>query len=177
MTTTAAPDIHTDAAEVTTRRLQLLGIPSDVIPGVRQYVDALNAAQLTMATTQYPHMLRGYSDASEADRAALVERATVADLAEWFDLDPTATGAGKYVQIVSMVPSGARSVHAVVIKATGQVCKSAGWRQGPAKSTAKATKGQPITRYTLTDLASLSDLLAALQSNPLNIHGGYLYSR
>lgn len=180
--------ILTESYDDTVRRLQLLGIPADVIPGLIQYVEALNAKQLGNAVNQYSHLLRDdlfpeevRYDARGAYLAAHPPKIT--DLKEFFDVDPNATGAGKYVQVVSMRPKWMGradipgepvpdAVHSVVIKATGQVCKSAGWKKGPAKSTAKATKGQPLVRATLTDPQSLSELLSSLDT-----HGSYLYTR
>lgn len=159
--------VLTESRPETTRRLQLLGFAPEVIDPLITYVQELNYQQFLKGTTVYTHLLR---------RPTTPEDPEIAALTEWFDVDPTATGAGKYVQVVQMSwdhrtdTEAPRSVHSVVVKATGQVCKSAGWKQGPAKSTAKATRGQLLSRYTLTDPDSLSALLAAL-----DVHGGYLY--
>lgn len=132
------------------RELALKGIPADVAPALLEYVDRLNL-----------------NDAKRQKAEGRERYAT-------FALDPAATGAGKYIQIV-MTTGGQRSVHAVVIKATGEVCKSAGWKGGPVKSTAKATRGKPLVKYTLTDEASRTALFDRLDTDASAFAGGYLY--
>lgn len=175
-TTNGAP---VGTVEERTRRLQLLGVPPEVVAPLIDYVDALNAAQHRQAE-QYPHLL----DAPDEDRLSLrVHNGEMIDvtaypLREYFDVDPDQTAAAKYLQVVDIAPHWQtgqprpRSVHSVVIKATGEVCKPGGWRKGPARSTSKARKGQPLVAYTLTD----PDSFAAMVSR-LDPHGGYLYSK
>jgi hypothetical protein len=95
--------ILTETHEQTTRRLQLLGIPADVIPGLIAYVDALNDSQYQTAKSRFPHLF-GMHRARSGDTSAL----GMADLKEYFDIDPKATGAGKYVQVVTMEPQPCR---------------------------------------------------------------------
>lgn len=138
-----------ELAEV--RRLQLLGVPPEVIGPLVDYVNALNRCEVDRANTA-SHGFRSY-----------------------YGVDPEQTAAAKYLQIVAADDPGVsqgRSVHSVVIKETGEVCKPAGWRKGPAKSTSKARKGQPLVAYTLTDPDSYAAMLAHLDP-----HGGYLYSK
>lgn len=166
-------------AEDRVRRLQLLGVPPEVIAPLIDYVDALNAAQLKLAYEQYPHLL----DAPDEDRLSLRvhDGEEITDsyaLRSYFNVDPDQTAAAKYLQVVNIEPHWQtgeprpRSVHSVVIKATGEVCKSAGWRKGPAKSTSAARKGQPLVAYTLTDPDSFGALLSRLDT-----YGRYLYSK
>ena len=145
----------------TVRDLTLLGIPADVAAPLIQYVEALNELDARR----------------QAEKKATGEWDFLPDRYAFYAVDPAATSAGKYVQVVmghaddaGVVTSS--SVHSVVVKATGQVCKSAGWKSGPAKSTAKATKGQLLSRYTLTDDLSLAQLLQEIDP-----FGSYLYSR
>lgn len=140
---------HTD----TLRRFATLGIPADVAEGTVAYIAALNAAVDSHWTAS------GYTH----------HRPT-------FALDPAATSAGKYIRIVERDGNTGRvgSVHAFLVKATGEVVKPAGW-QGPAKSTARGRQGQLLTKYNVADAASLTDLLGHLAANPAAIFGGYLY--
>jgi hypothetical protein len=166
--------ILTETHEQTTRRLQLLGIPADVIPGLIAYVDALNDSQYQTAKSRFPHLFGMDRLVSEISALGM------ADLKEFFDVDPNATGAGKYVQVVTMKPHWQTdeivpgSVHSVVVKADGRVCKSAGWARGPAKSTAKATKGHLLSRYNVAEPGSLAALLERISSDPGAVYGGYL---
>lgn len=148
------------AREAEYRRLQLMGVAPEVIAPLLDYVEALNAKKLITAQ-QYRHLLN--------------EDGTLKD---FFAVDPAATGAGKYVQVVSMSPHYRTGeimpdgVHSVVNKETGEVSKSAGWKKGPAKSTSKARKGQPLVVFALTD----PDQCAAVFAR-MDIYGGYLYSK
>lgn len=157
----AAAQAAEEATRAEYRRLQLMGVAPEVIAPLIDYVEALNAKRLIIGQTQYRHLLN--------------EDGT---LKEFFAVDPAATGAGKYVQVVTMsphyrtgeiVPDG---VHSVVNKHTGEVSKSAGWKKGPAKSTSKARKGQPLVAFTLTD----PDQCAAVFAR-MDVYGGYLYSK
>jgi len=87
-----------------------------------------------------------------------------------FDIDPGARKAGKFFRIVAVRQGRVESVHAFIERATGKVVKAAGWA-APAKSTAKATKGELLSRYTLADI---EPLLAAV-SVPSAQYGRYLY--
>jgi len=144
------------------RRLQLLGVAPEVIAPLLDYVEALNAAKAQTAE-QYRHLL-----------------AEDGSLAEYFQVDPAVTGAAKYLQVVQMRPAYSHEapgdkpsgVHSVVDKVLGTVHKSAGWKGGPAKSTSKARKGQPIVAYELLNADSFGAMLTRL-----DVYGGYLYSR
>ena len=142
------------------RRLQLLGVAPEVIAPLLDYVEALNAKQLVNAE-RFSHLLN--------------EDGT---LSHFFAVDPAATGAGKYLQVVAMEPywktgkTVPTSVHSVVNKVTGEVSKSAGWKRGPAKSTSKARKGQPLVAFTLTDPDQCQAVFARM-----DVYGGYLYSK
>lgn len=161
-TTTEESAVPTTDHAAEYRRLQLLGVAPEVIAPLLDYVDALNAQQLQHAQ-QYRFLLK--------------EDGT---LAEYFTVDPNVTGAAKYLQVVRMRPAydseapgdKPQSVHSVVNKVTGEVSKSAGWKGGPAKSTSKARKGQPIVAYELLNADSYHAMLARL-----DVHGGYLYSK
>lgn len=153
-------DRNSEYANAEYRRLQLMGVAPEVIAPLMDYVAALNAKKLVTAQ-QFKHLLN--------------EDGTLKD---FFAVDPAATGAGKYVQVVSMsphwktgeiVPDG---VHSVVNKHTGEVSKSAGWKKGPAKSTSKARRGQPLVVFTLTDPEQCAAVFARM-----DIYGGYLYSK
>ena len=189
------------------RRLQLMGVAPEVIAPLMDYVAALNEKQLAVAVSQFAHMLDkgGVTEDHEREHAqrygwpkrggvevgpgpmlwkADCEACVAGEgfpeprLAQYFAVDPAATGAGKYVQVVSMEPHWQTgeirptSVHSVVNKETGEVSKSAGWKKGPAKSTSKARKGQPLVVFTLTD----PDQCAAVFAR-MDIYGGYLYSK
>ena len=96
-----------------------------------------------------------------------------------FSIDPGATSRNKAVRIVSDTNPGGKygkSVHAFVIKSTGQVVKPAGWA-GPAKSTGATTKGEFLSNFDLTDDDSRSKLWDVLTSNAAAFTGGYLYQR
>lgn len=167
------------AREDRVRRLQLLGVPPEVIAPLVDYVDALNCAQLRSARERFPHLLDAPDDAALTLKLSHGEPVPEEyNLREYFDVDPDQTGAAKYLQIVRMAPHWQTgeicpdSVHSVVIKSTGEVCKPSGWRKGPARSTSRARKGQPLVAYTLTD----PDSLAALVSE-LDTYGSYLYSK
>lgn len=144
----------TVTTDLSPRRFALIGMPADVAEHVAEYVERLNQAQLVLAE-QYPHLLN--DDGS---------------LREYFDVDPEATGAGKYVRVVRMEPSWrdgtirAGSVHAFVEKATGKVMKPGGW-----KSPQREKNGLAV-RYDLTDDESRQKMLATLDT-----YGSYLYKR
>lgn len=195
-----------DARQPEYRRLQLMGVAPEVIAPLLDYVEALNAKRLKMAVEQFPHMLAddgvteehrqehadryGFRDAEgrvktspmlyKADCEGCVsgQGFPTPTLKTYFAVDPAATGAGKYVQVVDMEPHfqtgeiRPSGVHSVVNKVTGEVSKSAGWKKGPAKSTSKARKGQPLVAFTLTD----PDQCAAVFAR-MDIYGGYLYSK
>lgn len=149
------------------RELSLLGIPADVAEPLLRYVEALNVLDAKRRQETITDWNRRYPERDAA--SYLGERY------QYYGIDPEATGAGKYVQIITADDdqlTKTRGVHAVVIKETGGVCKPAGWRKGPTKSTAKATKGQPIVRYRLTDELDFQRLISELDA-----HGSYLYSR
>jgi hypothetical protein len=201
-----APEARETIAEnAEYRRLQLMGVAPEVIAPLLEYVAELNAKKLAIGVAQYNHML-DEGDVSDDHRREHAQRygwpeghvgpgpmsyradceACVAGegfpeprLKEFFAVDPAATGAGKYVQVVDMAPHfqtgeiRATSVHSVVNKQTGEVSKSAGWKKGPAKSTSKARKGQPLVVFTLTDTP---EVVAAWFAR-MDIYGGYLYSK
>jgi len=187
------------------RRLQLMGVAPEVVAPLLDYVAALNAKRLKIAVEQFPHMLKRGDVSDEhqrehAQRYGWPERGEVGpgpmmwkadceactsgqgfpepELAQYFAVDPAATGAGRYVQVVDMEPHfqtgemRPTSVHSVVNKVTGEVSKSAGWKKGPAKSTSKARKGQPLVVFTLTDPEQCAAVFARM-----DIYGGYLYSK
>lgn len=143
--------------------LALLGVPAHVADGLRNYLHALNDADVHSAES------KGYTFGGKLDG---VYRTNV------FVVDPKQTSAGKYLRVLSLdtqrtsdgengqvTTSG--SIHAFVEKATGNVAKPAGWN-GPVKSTAKATKGQIMWRFTVTDQTTWP---------AFDVHGGYLYKR
>lgn len=140
-------------------QLALLGVPANVAHGIRHYLDALSYANSAHAEAH------GYTFGGKLDGAY---RTSV------YVVDPKQTSAGKYLRILSLDVHGgivsprSGSIHAFVNKATGEVSKPAGWN-GPAKSTAKATKGQVIVRFSVTDEQSTWPTF--------DPHGGYLYSR
>jgi hypothetical protein len=157
---------NSEAANAEYRRLQLMGVAPEVIAPLLDYVATLNAKQLHKGQTEFRHLL--HEDGT---------------LKEFFAVDPAATGAGKYVQVVSMRPKWmGRSdipgppvpdaVHSVVNKQTGEVSKSAGWKKGPAKSRSQARKGQPLVAFTLTDRP---EVVAAWFAR-MDTYGSYLYS-
>lgn len=151
---------ETVASNAEYRRLQLLGVAPEVIAPLLDYVEALNAKKLASAR-QYTHLLN--------------EDGT---LRYYFAVDPAATSAGKYLQVVDMEPDWqtgkprATSVHSVIDKQTGDVHKSAGWKKGPAKSASKARKGQPLVVFNLTSAEQCAAVFARM-----DVYGGYLYSK
>lgn len=187
------------------RRLQLLGVAPEVIAPLIDYVEALNAQRFALAVERFAHMLDEGDVAEEhkrehAQRYGWPERGVDGPgpmlwkvdceacangegfpeprLKQFFAVDPNATSAGRYVQVVDMEPHfqtgeiRPTSVHSVVDKVLGTVHKSAGWKKGPAKSSSQARKGQPIVAYTLTDPDSYAAMVARM-----DVYGGYLYSR
>lgn len=139
---------------ITKINLNKLGVLDDVAVPLLAYLDALNELDRQSC-------LPGGRTNVLADSEGRYQR---------YDVDPDHTGAVKYLRIV-MTSEGRNggSVHSFVDKETGVVIKPAGWR-GPAKSTAKATKGQVLGRYDLTDPDSLADLLTKIDA-----YGSYLY--
>jgi hypothetical protein len=92
-----------------------------------------------------------------------------------FDIEPK-KGA-KYVRVIMDTNPGTnygRSIHAFIVKDTGQVVKAAGWA-GPAKGTGKNNKGQLLSKYSLADDNSFAALLEYLSTHPGAWAGGYLY--
>jgi hypothetical protein len=156
------------------RRLQSLGIPADLAPHVTEYVYRLNEAQA-----------RNLRNTAENLWQRVIDAGTLAAYS-YFDVDPGATSAGKFLRIVTMRPSRDNStavyvpdsVHAFLVKSTGDLVKPAGWA-GPAKSTSKdpAKRGRLLSHYTLADEGSRATLLARLAADDYAPHGGYLYSR
>jgi hypothetical protein len=136
------------------RSLAVLGVPADVAEPLLQYVAALNEL-----------------DATRRAQERVGKEHYLGERYAYYGVDPDATSGGKYLRIVMghSPEYSQRSVHSFVEKATGKVIKSGGWA-GPAKSTAKATKGQLLSKYTLSDPASFEKLLANLDP-----FGGYLY--
>lgn len=193
-----------EARDAEYRRLQLMGVAPEVIAPLLEYVEALNAKRLAQAVGQYNHLLErgdvtdehmrehalryGWPEnhvgpgpmmwKADCETCVAGEGFPEPRLREYFAVDPAATGAGKYVQVVDMAPRhgtgeiAPSSVHSVVNKQTGEVSKSAGWKKGPAKSTSKARKGQPLVVFTLTD----PDQCAAVFAR-MDVYGGYLYSK
>jgi len=94
-----------------------------------------------------------------------------------FSVDSKATRANKYVRIIGDTggPYG-KSVHAFIVKATGQVVKPAGYK-APAKSTAAGKVGEFLSNYTLTDDDSRAKLWNLLATDAGCFAGGYLYQR
>jgi len=93
-------------------------------------------------------------------------------------VEPSTLARQKYVRVVMDTNPGGdhgRSVHAFIVKSSGQLVKPAGW-QGPAKSTAAGKKGEFLSNYTLTDDDSFAKLLVVL-TDPGAWTGGYLYQR
>lgn len=156
MTTTFTPGQL--PALPTIDQLALLGVPAKVAHGIRHYLDALNYADAKHAEA------RGYTYGGKLSG----EYRTNVHV-----IDPKQTGAGKYLRILSLNVHGgvigeSGSIHAFVNKETGEVSKPAGWK-GPAKSTAKATRGQVIVIFSVTDEQSTWP--------SFDPHGGYLYQR
>lgn len=145
-------------------RAQHLGFTDATAASVAMYVQALNVAMVTR---------------SDKYRFYLTEDGT--ELREYFGIDPGAKKGQKYVRVVKFGPSWRDgtivpdSVHAVLVIATGELCKSAGWKGGPARSTAAATKGQVLSNYNLSKVEDLNAVLALILENPDAVHGGYLY--
>lgn len=127
-----------------------MGIPADVAEGLGAYISSLNwAIDRTWEASGYSHA-----------RPSIM-------------LDPNTTSASKFLRIVTAEGGRARSVHSFVEKATGKVVKPAGWK-APAKSTAKATKGQLLSKFDVAE--GLPTLLDAIREAPQNaFYGGMLY--
>jgi len=166
--------INEMAAELSTLTLALANAPEDVAPAAEPVqINYQRAAELGMA----PHL----AVRMDLYLAALTAAGAAHHTANGYTWgDPTFTAeAGdskrKYVRVVKTDGTDvSRSVHAFVEKSTGKVIKAAGWA-APAKSMAAATKGQLLSSYTLADDESFEKLLALLEKDPGQIHGGYLY--
>jgi hypothetical protein len=131
--------------------LVALGFSAELAPRVQAYVDALNDCD-----AKGP----GLSHGGRYAHFFIENRKT-----------------GKYVRVVMDTNPGSnygRSVHAFIVKESGQVVKPAGWT-GPAKGTGKNNKGQLLSKFTLADDVSFSSLLSLLDTTPSAWSGGYLY--
>lgn len=161
-----------DYAEQANFLRQTLRVDPHVSSGILRLVYALNQADIRARETYVAGLLKdGVTTQEMADQfREKYPRYT------FYGVDQNATAAVKFLRIVSADVGGSgRSVHAFVEIATGKLIKAAGWK-APAKSTAKATKGELLSQYNLCHAEDRFKVWAALEQ-PNGRFGGYLYTR